>query len=75
MVRHQYGSKLAEAGATIVEIRDLMRHSDVQVSERYLHTTKDHLLKRANQLAANLKRETNPQQLHTTQDQQDLYGT
>ena len=67
--------QLAEAGATIVEIRDLMRHSDVQVSERYLHTTQDHLLKRANQLAANLKRETNPQQLHTTQDQQDLYGT
>ena len=74
-LRHQYGSKLAEAGATIVEIRDLMRHSDVQVSERYLHTTKDHLLKMANRLAANLKQETNSLQLNKTHDRQESYGT
>jgi integrase len=74
-LRHQYGSKLAEAGATIVEIRDLMRHSDVQVSERYLHTTKDHLLKMANRLAANLKHETSHIQLHKTCDRQESYGT
>ena len=74
-LRHQYGSKLGEAGATIVEIRDLMRHSDVQVSERYLHTTKDHLLKMANRLAANLKQETSHIQLHKTCDRQESYGT
>ena len=74
-LRHQYGSNLGEAGATIVEIRDLMRHSDVQVSERYLHTIKDHLLKMANRLATNLKQETNSLQLHKTHDRQESNGT
>ena len=74
-LRHQYGSKLAEVGATIGEIRDLMRHSDVQVSERYLYTNKDHLLKIANRLAANLKRETNSLHLHKKYDRQESYST
>ena len=51
-LRHQYGSMLAENGANIVELRDLLRHSDVRVSERYLHSSDERLRKRANVLGS-----------------------
>nr|ADI19052.1 integrase [uncultured delta proteobacterium HF0070_07E19] len=54
-LRHQYGSMLAENGANIVELRDLLRHSDVRVSERYLHSSDEHLRKRINLLGNQLE--------------------
>jgi len=53
-LRHQYGSMLAENGASIVELRDLLRHSDVRVSERYLHTNNERLRQVANKLGNQL---------------------
>ena len=53
-LRHQYGSMLAESGANIVELRDLLRHSDVRVSQRYLHSSDERLRSMTNKLGANL---------------------
>ena len=53
-LRHQYGSMLAENGANIVELRDLLRHSDVRVSERYLHSNNERLRQVANKLGNQL---------------------
>lgn len=53
-LRHQYGSMLAENGANIVELRDLLRHSDVRVSERYLHSNNERLRQVANKLGDQL---------------------
>jgi integrase len=36
-LRHTYGSHLVMRGATIYEVRDLMRHVDVKTTERYAH--------------------------------------
>lgn len=36
-LRHTYGSHLVMRGATIYEVRDLMRHSDVKTTTRYAH--------------------------------------
>ena len=49
-LRHQYGSMLAEAGANLVELRDLLRHSDVRISQRYLHSSEDRLRTMANRM-------------------------
>ena len=53
-LRHQYGSMLAENGANIVELRDLLRHSDVRVSERYLHSSDERLRRMADKLGNQL---------------------
>jgi site-specific recombinase XerD len=45
---------LAENGANIVELRDLLRHSDVRVSERYLHSNNERLRQVANKLGNHL---------------------
>ncbi len=43
-LRHQFGSMSAESGTNIVQLRDLLlRHSDVRVSERYLHSSDERL--------------------------------
>ena len=34
---------LAENGANLGELRDLLRHSDVRVSQRYLHSSDERL--------------------------------
>lgn len=38
-LRHSYGTALANAGAPLTEIKELMGHSSVTTTERYLHTT------------------------------------
>ena len=53
-LRHQYGSMLAENEANIVELRDLLRHSDVLLSERYLHSNNKRLRQVANKLGNHL---------------------
>ena len=54
-LRHQFGSMSAESGANIVKLRDLLlRHSDVRVSERYLHSSDERLRHRANRLGDKL---------------------
>ena len=55
-LRHQFGSMSAESGANIVELRDLLRHSDVRVSERYLHSSDERLRHRANKLGDKLNK-------------------
>ncbi len=35
-LRHEYGSRLIEVGATIQETKELMRHSDIRTTQRYL---------------------------------------
>ncbi len=36
VLRHSFGTQLAEAGASVYEIRDLMGHSSIMVSENYV---------------------------------------
>lgn len=42
-LRHTFGSRLAQAGRSILEIRDLMGHSDVRVTMRYAHLAPNNL--------------------------------
>lgn len=42
-LRHSCASWLLDAGATVAEVRDLLGHSSVTVTEGYLHTTDDAL--------------------------------
>lgn len=41
--RHSFGTRLAESGASPFEIRKLMGHGSVTVSERYIHLSSQHL--------------------------------
>src|SRR5208283_1103236 len=36
VLRHTFGTQLAESGASVYEIRDLMGHSSIIVSENYV---------------------------------------
>jgi predicted transcriptional regulator len=36
VLRHSFGTQLAECGASVYEIRDLMGHSSIVVSENYV---------------------------------------
>ena len=37
--RHSMGSLLVKHGCDLLAIKDIMRHSDVQITMRYLHTS------------------------------------
>ena len=39
VLRHSFGTQLAESGASVYEIRDLMGHSSIMVSENYVKLT------------------------------------
>jgi integrase len=40
-LRHTFGTELANAGASIQTIRELMGHKSIETTLRYLHTTRD----------------------------------
>lgn len=42
-LRHTYGSWLAQSGAPSTVIRDVMGHSNLTVTSRYLHTVPEHV--------------------------------
>lgn len=42
-LRHAYGSWLAQSGASATVIRDVMGHSNLSVTSRYLHTVPKHV--------------------------------
>lgn len=42
--RHTFGTRLAESGANPHDIKKLMGHSSITVSERYIHPTPDHII-------------------------------
>ncbi len=41
-LRHSFGTRLAESGAREWEIKSLMGHSSVRVSEKYVHVSSEH---------------------------------
>lgn len=41
-MRHTFGTRLAESGAREFAIKELMGHSSVKVSERYVHPSSEH---------------------------------
>ena len=40
-LRHTFGTELANSGASIQTIRELMGHKSIETTLRYLHTTRD----------------------------------
>jgi integrase len=42
--RHTFGTRLAETGASNSAIQELMGHSDIRISQRYIHPTAPHLV-------------------------------
>ncbi len=42
-LRHDFASQLVMKGESIYTVRDLLRHSDVRVTQRYAHLSPDHL--------------------------------
>lgn len=55
-LRHTYGTRLGEAGADAFSIMNLMGHSSVTISQRYVHPTPE-ALERAVQRLENLNKE------------------
>lgn len=49
-LRHAYATRLLEAGATVYEVRDLLGHSSIGVTETYLHSTPDRLVRAVDRL-------------------------
>jgi integrase/recombinase XerD len=49
-LRHTFGSLLAERGADIVAIRDLMGHASVATTQVYLHAHSDRLRREVEKL-------------------------
>ena len=43
MLRHSYATKLLNAGAPIYTVKELLGHSSIQTTERYLHLTNNQL--------------------------------
>lgn len=44
-IRHAFGSRLSEAGANAFHIAFLMGHTNIETTKRYIHNTKDNLVK------------------------------
>lgn len=42
-LRHTFGTRLDASGASPFDIKDLMGHSDVRVSQKYVHPTSEHV--------------------------------
>lgn len=42
-LRHTFGTRLAESGASPFDVKDLMGHSDIRVSQKYVHPTAQHV--------------------------------
>lgn len=56
-LRHTYGSWLRLAGVDLCDIRDLMRHSDATVTERYAHIGRTDRKKAVNRLSSVFSRQ------------------
>lgn len=48
--RHAYATRLLESGATVYEVRDLLGHSSIAVTEVYLHSVPERLAKAVDRL-------------------------
>jgi integrase len=53
--RHQYASRLANAGVSLHTIKELLNHSDQKTTERYMHTSMQTLQVASNTAALNIK--------------------
>lgn len=42
-LRHSYATRLLEAGATILEVSELLGHASIQTTQTYVHTTQTKL--------------------------------
>lgn len=42
-LRHTVGTRLVESGVDIMTVKELLAHSDIKTTERYLHTSKERL--------------------------------
>ena len=42
-LRHTFGSRLAQAGVSLIAIKELMGHSDIRVTLRYAHLMQSNL--------------------------------
>ncbi len=49
-LRHAYATRLLESGATVYEVRDLLGHSSIAVTEVYLHSDPTRLAKAVDKL-------------------------
>lgn len=49
-LRHTFASQLAAKGASLVALKELLGHQKITTTERYLHTTPDHLRQTLNLL-------------------------
>lgn len=42
-LRHTVGTRLAEKGVPVAVIKEILAHSDIQTTMRYIHITQNHL--------------------------------
>ena len=49
-MRHEFASRLLEMGANIIQVRDLLGHTDVKVTQKYLNLNDDQLKNAAERL-------------------------
>jgi integrase len=53
-LRHTFGTRLAEKGASAFDIAELMGHSDLRMTKRYTHATSQSLRRAVDSLAENI---------------------
>lgn len=71
-LRHEFGSRILETGGNIIEARDLLGHTDVKTTLRYLNLTDDHLKAAVNRLADTTETMKPASQTETPQPESDV---
>lgn len=57
MIRHTFATTALLAGANIMQVKEVMGHSQIRTTARYLHTLQDHLKEAVEKVSSLLKKE------------------
>ncbi len=56
-LRHTFASNMLLSGASLKDVKEMMGHSDISMTDRYAHLTHSHMLQRQSKLAEHYQNE------------------